>query len=30
MGGFCNICGVQPILAAIDVTATQRDGCSPA
>jgi hypothetical protein len=22
--------GVQPILAAIDVTAAQRDGCSPA
>src|SRR6476620_4880239 len=24
----CSVCGVQPILAAIDVTAAQRDGCS--
>jgi hypothetical protein len=23
----CSICGVQPILVAIDVTAAQRDGC---
>jgi hypothetical protein len=23
-------CGLQPILAAIDVTAAQREGCSPA
>ena len=22
----CSVCGVQPILAAIDVTAAQRDG----
>src|SRR3954454_20194393 len=26
----CSVCGVQPILAAIDVTAAQREGCSPA
>jgi len=26
----CSVCGVQPILAAIDVTAAHRDGCSPA
>src|SRR5256714_9122941 len=26
----CSVCGVQPILAAIEVTAAQRDGCSPA
>jgi len=24
----CSVCGVQPILAAIEVTAAQRDGCS--
>jgi hypothetical protein len=24
----CNICGVQPIFAAIEVTAAQREGCS--
>src|SRR5580704_257093 len=26
----CSVCGVQPILAAIDVTAAQREGCWPA
>jgi len=24
----CSVCGVQPILAALDVSAAQRDGCS--
>src|SRR6202021_1785031 len=24
----CSVCGVQPILAAIDVTAAHREGCS--
>src|SRR6202167_3240167 len=24
----CSVCGVQPILAAMEVTAAQRDGCS--